>query len=92
MQSWSILNEKGEKLTDLSNVLDEWRKYCGGLFDDTPAYIWNNQALETEKELHILREEVENAIRRLKTGKATAADRISTEVIRAMGAPGVDHT
>lgn len=49
LQNWNLLHEKGRRLNNMTDILNEWSDYCGGLFDDSffsPTI--NNQAITTE--------------------------------------------
>ena len=62
--------------------LERWSEYISELFDDD-----RNEDLTLQdipESLEIMREEVENTIKNMKTGKATGPDMISTEMMQAL--------
>jgi len=76
-------------------VAERWKEYCHELYSHTPKFDPNildslkNKQIQTE-EPSILREEVEEAIRRLKNGKAAGIDNIPGELIHNGGKPVID--
>ncbi|GFS24332.1 RNA-directed DNA polymerase from mobile element jockey-like [Elysia marginata] len=62
--------------------LERWSEYISELFDDDSNKDLTLQGIPEGPE--IMREEVENTIKNLKTGKATGPDMISTEMMQAL--------
>ena len=60
--------------------LERWSEYIRELFDDDRNEDLTLQDIPEGPE--IMKEEVENTIKNMKTGKATGPDMISTEMIR----------
>lgn len=75
--------------TDFKEILETWRKYCENLFQDKNSNYRTEQPDITD-EPSILKTEVDLAIKKLKSNKASGCDGISAEVIKAMGVRGVD--
>ncbi|KAK3784412.1 hypothetical protein RRG08_039413 [Elysia crispata] len=71
----SIIMEKDKKL-------ERWSEYISELFDDDRNEDLTLQDIPEGPE--IMREEVENTIKNMKTGKATGPDMISTEMMQAL--------
>ncbi|GFO13502.1 hypothetical protein PoB_004000700 [Plakobranchus ocellatus] len=77
-----IIMEKEKK------ILERWEEYISELFEDQRKdhnVMKNNFAGPP-----IMKDEVQAAIRKMKTGKATGSDGISVELIEALGDYGVD--
>ncbi|KAK3705052.1 hypothetical protein RRG08_059702 [Elysia crispata] len=62
--------------------LERWSEYISELFDDDRNEDLTLQDIPEGPE--IMREEVENTIKNMKTGKATGPDMISTEMMQAL--------
>jgi hypothetical protein len=82
-QSWVVEGRDGALLTDVDDVLERWKDYCMELYqcDDTEQWIEDNENPEPD----ILRSEVEEAIRYLKTNKSPGIDNIPAELIKMLG-------
>ena len=85
-----VENKHGELLTEKDEVLERWTEYCKKLYN-YPIQP-NKNILEEEKcppeepsALPVMREEVEEAIRSLPTGKSPGADNIPAEQIKKGG-------
>lgn len=88
-RSWSIQNDAGDKVTDMEDILEIWRKYCEKLYQDE-CDTMKLKITEDMQEPPILKEEVRNAIKKLKSDKSPGIDGITAEIIRATGETGVD--
>ena len=77
-----IKSKDGSIIMEKDKKLERWSEYISELFDDD-----RNEDL-TVKDIpegpEIMREEVENTIKNMKTGKATGPDTISTEMMQAL--------
>ncbi|XP_012544182.2 transposon TX1 uncharacterized 149 kDa protein [Bombyx mori] len=90
-RSWIIEDHNGKPITDLNAVVERWRKYCEGLYDQpesmsTQLPVWDEITLEPS----IIRSEVTEAISRLKSNKAPGPDHITAEIIKSLGERGVN--
>lgn len=89
-KTWAIENSNGETVTDIKEITNVWKDYCGSLFlDPSPEHVEIPSSLQ-EMEPDILKDEVRAAIKHLKTSKAVGVDEIPIEVIKDMGENGVD--
>ena len=86
--SGCIKSKDGSILIDKADVLNRWSEYIEELFDD------EREKLPTiNKEIDgppILKDEVEAAIKRMKSGKATGPDNIPVEIIVALEELGLN--
>lgn len=87
-RSWTIENKEGEKITNIDETLEVWKEYCEELFNDQERTDTYTQE-DMEEEPTILKEEIRDAIKKLKPLKSPGADNITTEIIKAMGESGV---
>ena len=88
--SGCIKSKQGSILMDKQDVLDRWAEYIEELFEDE-----RGERPVIKKELDgppILKEEVEDAIKKMKFGKATGPDNIPIEVIVTLEDIGVEVT
>lgn len=88
----AIEDANGTLLTENEEVLKRWTEYCEELYNFPihPDTNILNQPTITVKEpspLPVLKEEVEEAIRRLPDGKSPGADNIPAELIKHGGEP-----
>ena len=77
-------------LTESTAVLNQWTEYCSGLYNyelhPDISLIQSNQTPTQEAEsLPVLREEVEEAVPRLKAGKSPGVDNIPSELLKNGG-------
>lgn len=82
-------------MTEIDAISDTWKKYCQSLFLDPQSRCFApTEPNDEEVEPDILYEEIRAAIKHLKNGKATGADAIPIETIKAPGEHGVQifHT
>jgi len=91
-------NGGGQRWEDVGKergMADIWREYCLELYNhtsQTDPYILDSLR-NTQKQVEeppIIREEVEEAIRRLKSGKASGIDNIPVEILRYGGKSAID--
>ncbi len=86
---WGIRNEQGELLTDKEAILERWAGFYEKLYNDKTA-MFSMQAESEEPIPSILKEEVEHAIKNIKSGKSPGLDHIIAEYIKAGGDSMVD--
>ena len=89
-KSMVIENKDGELLTEKEEVLKRWTEYCKELYNYPiqPDKSILEEEIRPPKEpspLPVMREEVEEAIRSLPTGKSPGADNIPAELIKKGG-------
>ena len=87
----TVIDDKdGNLLTESDQVLKRWTEYCGELYNyelqpDVSILHVNPTPEENEESPHVLKEEVEAAIKKLKTGKSPGVDNIPAELIKSGG-------
>lgn len=82
-----IKDNEGNVITDAKGIAGVWRTYCTELFQgDLKSDLGD---LSEELEPSILREEVEQAMRKLRNQKAPGCDGITAEVLKNMGEFGI---
>ena len=86
-----IKDENGNVMANSEAVLKRWKEYFEKLMNEE-----NNRDPRTEEpevvneEVNcVSREEVKNALRRMKKGKAVGPDELSVEVLKCMGEMGI---
>ena len=89
----SVKDKSGEVLTDDAKIKDRWKENYQELYNQPnppdPSFLQTLPSTQTdEPEPHILKSEVEAAIKRLKSNKAPGEDGISAEEIKAAGEVG----
>ena len=85
-----IEDSSGNILTESTAVLNRWTEYCNGLNNselhpDTSLLQSNQTPTQESESLSGLREEVEDNVRNLKTGKPQGVDNIPSEVLKNGG-------
>ena len=87
-----IKDENGNFMVNLEAVLKRWKEYFEKLMNEE-----NNREPRTEEpevvdeELNcVIREEVKNALRRIKKGKTVGPDELPVEVWKCMGEMGIE--
>ena len=78
-----IKDRNGHMLFNKEDICERWREYCTELYgrlDHTQEEIEKG-----EEEPEVLLSEIEAAIRKLKTGKATGTDGVPSEALKAGG-------
>ena len=85
-----IKDESGKTLTESSEVLDRWKRYCEGMYKRSDIDTFPATSVEYDENLAPLKSEIEWAINSLKDGKTPGCDNISAEMIKASGDEGVD--
>ena len=88
-RSGCIKSKEGYILMDKSEILHRWLEYIEDLYDDQrgPAPVINTST----GGLPILKEEVEQAMQRMKKGKAAGPDNVPIELITALEETGVEE-
>lgn len=81
----TILGKDGKCLTEASDIIGRWTEYCQELYNHQTKE--DPEVLEVPESLNydnfpILKEEVEVAVRSLKSGNAAGVDNISAELIK----------
>ena len=86
----AIKNEKGEMLTEEKQIMERWKNYFEKLLN--PQRTQNTELSKTERrheederEIFITKGEVQDAIKKLKNGKAAGFDRITAEMLKHIG-------
>ena len=86
-----IKDENGNVMINLEAVLKRWKEYFEKLMNEE-----NNRDLRTEEaemvneEVNcVISEEVKNALRRMKKGKAVGPDELPVEIWKCMGKMGI---
>ena len=77
-----IKSKDGSIIMEKDKKLERWSEYISELFDDDRNEDLTLQDIPEGPE--IMREEVENTIKNMKTGKANGPDMISTEMMQAL--------
>lgn len=84
----AIKAEDGTVLMDIESIKERWKQYVEDLFEDERPDLEEDDAIEPS--IPIIRQEVENAIRQMKRGKAVGDDGVAVEMLEALGEFGVD--
>ncbi|GFS23132.1 LINE-1 retrotransposable element ORF2 protein [Elysia marginata] len=88
MVSRCISYKNGDIIIDKERILERWAEYIEELFNDTrKEYDVMKRNFAGPP---ILKDEVRAAIRKMKSGKATGADKISVELIEALEDYGIE--
>ena len=87
-RSNAIKRDDGTVLMETEEVMERWEEYIRELFDDDR--IENLEVRINEEGPSIIKDEVENAIRKMKTGKLTGEDEIAVEMLVALEDYGLD--
>lgn len=88
-----IKDEHEAILTEEEDIIERWRRYFENLLNkeitvDKNERTYNIEEIQQQRE-HIELQEVKNAIKRLKRGKAAGHDNITGEMLKNMGGKGV---
>ena len=91
----SVIEDKnGKLLTESNAVLSRWTQYCDELYNHQitpdPNVIKEQITTNQPSPLPVLREEVEEAIRKLPDNKSPGVDNIPAELIKHGGTPIID--
>lgn len=96
-KSWKIEDRNGKIITEIDGVLEVWRQYCENLYkedsgpEEEPYQPKQLPSIkDVTQEPDILREEIQQVIRYLKNNKSTGEDNISAEMLKQLGAKGID--
>ena len=82
-QNQTLKDSNGETLTEMEQILSRWHEYGSSLFDSMDI---RDENLEVQNfEPPPLRSEVENAVKKLKDGKAPGLDNIPGELLKYSG-------
>jgi len=92
-----VEDKDGNLLTQAEDVTERWRQYCDELYnhkantsDNSLKDIQQTISSEEEDEPPILRQEIEEAVRKLKCNKSPGTDNIPAELLKAGGENMVD--
>ena len=95
-----IVDKDGKLLTNIDEILARWKQNCEEFYNHNvqkyPEIITmlikeeSQHQHQYDKEPPIIKDEVIAAIRKLKNNKSPETDSITTELIKAGGAPVVD--
>ena len=87
----TIKAAQGHIITDKHLIKQRWGGYFEGLLNPNEDTRHNNVSVQDilEHEAEILRSEVEESLKSVKTGKAPGIDGITIEIIKAAGEAGV---
>ncbi|KAI8509548.1 hypothetical protein Bbelb_133960 [Branchiostoma belcheri] len=92
-----IEDSSGKLLTESSAVLDRWSEYCKELYNyelhpDTTKLdsAHETEEGEVEEDLPVLRDEVADAVRNMKSGKSPGVDNVPAELLKHGGEPVVN--
>lgn len=84
----TIQDKEGHCLTENQDILNRWTEYCSDLYNHQthrdPSVLTCQESTNND-DYPILREEVEQAIKSLKSGKAAGVDNIPAELIKHGG-------
>lgn len=85
----AIKNNQGQMQTDTKEILDTWKNYYENMYNTT-VDPEENAIQQINMEQTIKREEVEDAIQKIKIGKASGEDDLSPEMLKWMGQSGTE--
>ncbi|XP_033625676.1 uncharacterized protein LOC117288912 [Asterias rubens] len=79
-------------LTEEKDIKDRWQQYCERLYASQEEVTdqENDHQLEYEEDPDILLSEVEQAIKRMRSGKSPGFDNIQAELLKESGTEGVE--
>lgn len=88
----NLKDREGRIITDIENILPRWREYFQEMLgsaeiNEDEVEILN---LNNEQSEEITKEEIEQAVKRLKNGKAPGNDNIKAEMYKHMGDKGIE--
>uniref|UniRef100_A0A1Y1JWU5 Reverse transcriptase domain-containing protein n=1 Tax=Photinus pyralis TaxID=7054 RepID=A0A1Y1JWU5_PHOPY len=92
----SIMDKDGNILTEDDEIMDRWKEYFRDLLDHRSNEQNNKHseqtknATEDETEKPITKEEINEAIKSLKNGKAPGYDKITTEMLKNLDDRGTE--
>ena len=93
IRSITIESADGNVLTEEAEIREGWTEYCSALYNHPIApnvNVLEQPTVNERSDLPILREEVKNAIIKLKAGKSPGVDNIPAELIKAGGEAMID--
>ena len=87
-----VKSESGENLTEQAEIMNRWKNYCETLYSTCEPI--EEMKLDGEREPTPTYEEVEKAIKSMRTGKAEGPDEIPVELLKLGGetVTGAMHT
>ena len=77
--------KSGKCLTEENEILNRWTEYCSDLYNyetDGDPIVLDCTQIPDEEHHPILREDVEAAVKALKTGKSVGVDNIPAELVQ----------
>ena len=92
-QTKLIKNEDGSVLIEDDKILKRWQEYFRKLMnEENPRELREEPQVEVHTEMtSITCSEVEKALKKMKNGKAVGPDDLPAEVLKILGAPGLDY-
>lgn len=86
-----VKDERGELLTQPEGIRNRWKEYFDKLLNvrKDPTESEKEKEHGTERDNDITMLEVENALKKMKTGKSVGVDEVPVEMIKAEGAVGL---
>ena len=86
-----IKDDQGKVLLDEGKIKERWEIYFEKLLnEENPRMVFEDGVPNLGTTTMISREEVENALKKMKTGKATGPDGVPVEAWKCLGQEGVD--
>ena len=83
-----LKTKEGSIVMDKEKILERWAEYIGELFEDNGKE--HNVMKKNFAGPSIMKDEVREAMRKMKTGKATGPDGLSIELIEALEEYGIE--
>ena len=84
-----LKSESGDVPFETSEIMKRWKEYVEKLFDDCHCEAYICELLQGPE---IIKDEVNQAIKSMRCGKAIGIDNISTEMVLALGEFGTDSS
>ena len=85
----SVKDRDGTILSNEKDILLRWREYFRDLLNPVTETADDTQEIHFEEEINLTYDEVAQAIKSLKAGKAAGGDEIRPEMLKALGTGGI---